>query len=96
MVDRFDNVAVETDVYNFFDYRKTTDEPELVTKEIDYDPNILGNQQQFIRVIIIAQSKEHWAGFYGPRFSSELAAILNYEKEKHWIGKMPINQAVIG
>jgi len=44
----------------------------------------------------MGRSKEKWAGHYGPHFKNERIYVIIYEKEKHWINKIPLNQVVIG
>lgn len=44
----------------------------------------------------MAQSKKKWSGFFGPRFSNEMVTIQTYDKERHWISKIPIKQVQLG
>lgn len=44
----------------------------------------------------MAKSREKWAGHYGPRFKGEVVYVLIYEKERHWVSKIPVNQIKIG
>lgn len=44
----------------------------------------------------MGKSKLFWGGHFGPRFRYEKAYMLTYEKERHWIEKIPVKNIPIG
>lgn len=68
IIDENNSVVMETDTYNFFNYKTTKEEVEFATEEIVASYASIGSRNLSIRIIIIAQSKERWAGYFGPRF----------------------------
>ncbi len=44
----------------------------------------------------MGKSRLSWGGNYGPRFRYEKVYILTYDKERHWIDKIIVNNIRIG
>ena len=54
------------------------------------------DQEITVKILILARSRQKWGGFYGPRFKKQFATIVSYDKERHWIGKVPIKELEMG
>jgi hypothetical protein len=80
IVDENKQVLQESDTYNFFNYKVTQQDPVQASEEIIASFSNLGARDLSVRVILMAQSKQKWAGFHGPRFSNEMVSIQTYEK----------------
>lgn len=96
ILDSLNNIVLETDSYNFFDYKTTSSQVELASQQIIANYATFGSQEITVRVVIMAQSKEKWAGFFGPRFKSEQVLVMTYEKDRHWVNKVPVRQVAVG
>lgn len=57
---------------------------------------LVGNGKYGIKVIEMGKSSANWAGHFGPRFKQERVLVLIYEKERHWVSKIPVNHIEIG
>ena len=77
-IDGTNNVLIETEPYDFNNFKRTKNEHENISCEITGDYLALGNNEVGVRIIIMAQSRQNWAGPFGPRFKDEKAFVLIY------------------